>query len=399
MKSLLKIKEKLKKFVGKNEVFILPVLKFLLTFAALSKINSSIGFMPRLSNGAITLIVALAGSFLPLNLTLVILSIIIIGHVYALSLECAIVVLALFLIMFLLYFRFASKDAVGAILVPLSFVYKVPFVMPVSMGLVGSPASMVSSACGVVVYYVLHYISINAKTFTAVGGEEFDAAKLSAFRDLVDSVVNNKEMMVMAVAFAATVLVVYIIRRLSIPYSWSIAIGTGSILCFVIVLIGNSAAHAGISAGAAFGGMIISIILNTILQYFCFDLDYNRTEKVQFEDDEYYYYVKAVPKNTIRLSDNGKKKKKPAERKPEGAKAVARPAARRPEAARTAVERESVTRAGSERTSTEVKARQAVRTTAANAAKARSASKGPLGMSGGRPAGEGRRIDNNGKAD
>jgi hypothetical protein len=28
-------------------------------------------------------------------------------------------------------------------------------------------------------------------------------------------------------------------------------------------------------------------------------VDYSRTERVQFEDDEYYYYVKAVPKNTV----------------------------------------------------------------------------------------------------
>ena len=28
-------------------------------------------------------------------------------------------------------------------------------------------------------------------------------------------------------------------------------------------------------------------------------MDYTRTEMVQFEDDEYYYYVKAVPKNVL----------------------------------------------------------------------------------------------------
>ena len=28
-------------------------------------------------------------------------------------------------------------------------------------------------------------------------------------------------------------------------------------------------------------------------------MDYSRTEVVQFEDDEYYYYVKAVPKNVL----------------------------------------------------------------------------------------------------
>lgn len=33
-----------------------------------------------------------------------------------------------------------------------------------------------------------------------------------------------------------------------------------------------------------------------LIEFLCFNLDYSRTEKVQFEDDEYYYYVKAVPK-------------------------------------------------------------------------------------------------------
>ena len=152
MKQLLIIKEKIKKFVGKNEVFILPVLKFLLTFLALSQINSKLGFMTRLSNGAITLIVALAGSFLPMNLTLVILAVITVAHCYALSFEVALVVLAMFLILFLLYFRFASKDSVAALLVPLGFVFKMPYVMPVSMGLVGTPSSIVSTVCGVIVY-------------------------------------------------------------------------------------------------------------------------------------------------------------------------------------------------------------------------------------------------------
>ena len=30
-----------------------------------------------------------------------------------------------------------------------------------------------------------------------------------------------------------------------------------------------------------------------------FSVDYSRTEYVQYEDDEYYYYVKAVPKINI----------------------------------------------------------------------------------------------------
>ena len=45
-------------------------------------------------------------------------------------------------------------------------------------------------------------------------------------------------------------------------------------------------------------GMMISI----------FSLDYSRTEYVQFEDDEYYYYVKAVPKISIAVPQKKVKK-------------------------------------------------------------------------------------------
>ena len=33
-----------------------------------------------------------------------------------------------------------------------------------------------------------------------------------------------------------------------------------------------------------------------IYKLFVFSVDYAKTERVQFEDDGYYYYVKAVPK-------------------------------------------------------------------------------------------------------
>ena len=48
-----------------------------------------------------------------------------------------------------------------------------------------------------------------------------------------------------------------------------------------------------------------------------FAVDFRRTEYVQYEDDEYYYYVKAVPKINVAGEDvkvkqiNARKTKKP----------------------------------------------------------------------------------------
>lgn len=362
MKQLLFIKEKIKKFVGKNDVFIIPALKFLLTFVTVLQINKELGFMHKISSMPVSLVVGLAGSFLPMNLTIVILGLISLAHVFTLSKECALIVFALFLILYLLYFRFASKDAFAVLLTPIAFMFNVPYAVPVSMGLVGSPTSLVSVGSGVIVYNVLHYISENAEVIKEMGTA---SSKINGIKDVTVALLTNKSMIVLVVSFAITIIIVHIIRKMSIKYSWFIAIGVGAMTCFIVTVFANRSLGGNISAGEAFAGMLISLILNIILQYFCFDLDYNRTEKVQFEDDEYYYYVKAVPKNTIKF--------------PEDKKAVAKKRSQQPQRVARPVTPEDKSRN---------EARAAVRRTAAN--HAQKADKGFMGLKGGRPAGEGR---------
>ncbi len=300
MKQLLIIRDRIKVFAGKNEAWLLPLLKFLMTFILMLRINSKLGYMARLTGTPIALIVALAGSFLPINLTIVILGLITVAHIYAVSLVTAMIVLVLFVILFLLYYRFASQDAVGSLLLQVAYVFNIPSVIPVSMGLTGTPISMVSVGCGAIVHYVLAYVSEHAKELATAGGDEL----LAGFKEIIDALIGNRIMYVVAVAYAVTVLVVYIIRRLPVNFCWYIAIGVGSLVCFFVLLVGGRSMGVSIPAGSAFVGVLISIILNTILQFFCFSLDYNRTEKVQFEDDEYYYYVKAIPKRNSGITDN-----------------------------------------------------------------------------------------------
>jgi len=49
--------------------------------------------------------------------------------------------------------------------------------------------------------------------------------------------------------------------------------------------------------------MIVSAIVAVVYQFFVFSVDYTRTEYTQFEDDDYYYYVKAVPKVSLSAPD------------------------------------------------------------------------------------------------
>lgn len=295
MTNLLVFREQLKKFYSKYELYITPLCKFLLALVSLMVINSRIGYMSTLKNAAVVLILALLCSFLPINLTIVIAAAVTLAHLYAFSVECAIVALAVFLLLFILYFRFSPKDTLAVLLTPICFVLKIPYVMPIAVGLIGTPASSVAVASGVIVYYMLAGMNESASVLNT-----FDAdSMVDKFRYCIDTLMGNRAMMVAIVAFAATVLVVWFIRRLSIDHAWTIAMITGALLNILILLFGDLMYSTDISIIGLILGSIVSVLLVKVLQFFVFNVDYSRTEMVQFEDDEYYYYVKAVPKNTV----------------------------------------------------------------------------------------------------
>ena len=295
MTNLLVFREQLKKFYSKYELYITPLCKFLLALVSLLVINSRIGYMSTLKNAAVVLILALLCSFLPINLTIVIAAAVTLAHLYAFSVECAIVALAVFLLLFILYIRFSPKDTLAVLLTPICFVLKIPYVMPIAVGLIGTPASSVAVASGVIVYYMLAGMNESASVLNT-----FDAdGMVDKFRYCIDTLMGNRAMMVAIVAFAATVLVVWFIRRLSIDHAWTIAMITGALLNILILLFGDLMYSTDISIIGLILGSIVSVLLVKVLQFFVFNVDYSRTEMVQFEDDEYYYYVKAVPKNTV----------------------------------------------------------------------------------------------------
>lgn len=304
MTALLELRENLKKIYSRNEAFILPVIKFLLGVIVLSIINGKMGYMTKLDNMAIVLIVSLLCSFLTTGFMAFFAMMFAVLHMYALSIETAAVGLVVFLLLYLLFLRFTAKEALVVVLTPVLCMLKLPYVMPVAMGLIGTPASCVSVGCGVVVYYLLQTVITNAPTINSMGAEEA-TAKL---RLLIDGMLGNKAMLVMIAAFAITVIVVYLIRRMSVDHSWTIAMVAGVMIEVMILLVGDLMYDTNLSIVSALLGAVVTLIACKIIEFFRFCLDYSRTEKVQFEDDEYYYYVKAVPKMTVAAPTNTVKK-------------------------------------------------------------------------------------------
>lgn len=299
MMGLLMFKEKLKQVYGRYSLYLTALAKFFMGFLAFWLINSNIGFMTRLKNPLIAVVLGLVASFVPCGVTAFLAGCLAIAHISQVSLEVSLILAVFILVVMMLYYGFKPGDGYLLLLTPILFFCRIPYLIPLFVGLSGSLASVIPVCCGVCVYYTMMYAKQNAGLLA--GGSVTEAA--SRFLQVVQSVFGNELMWVMAAAFAAAILVVYLIKNLSVDYAWPIAIIAGVITQLAVIFVGDFRFDLTIAMVPLIAGVAVSVILAMIYQFFAFAVDYSRTEYLQYEDDEYHYYVKAVPKIAVSEPD------------------------------------------------------------------------------------------------
>lgn len=295
MDNLYVIKGQLQQVYAKYSKFIDKGVQFILALAAFYMINHDLGFMSLLSNPLITLGLAVICAFLPMIVTVLAAAVLILVQMAAVSLGIMAVTAAVFVIMFVFYVRFSPKTALIILLTPLAFLFHIPYVIPVAFGLVGAPSSVVAIICGTIVYYMIDYVKTSASALESGGA----TAMISQLMTYLQQVFQNKEMIITIIAFVIVLFLVYQVRRMAISHAWKSASAAGAVVSVVIMAAGSAALDVKISYPELILGNVAAVIVGLILELLFFAVDYSRTESVQYEDDEYYYYVKAVPKIVV----------------------------------------------------------------------------------------------------
>ncbi len=303
MTNLLEIKDRLIRFYSKYETYLFPVVKFIVAIVLFTAINMNIGFMEKISRFPIALILALVCAILPVNATIWLAAFVVLADMYALSMEVAVTTLVLFAALFFLYFRFAPKDGFAAVLTPVCFKLNIPYVMPIGCSLLRDAYSVVAIICGTVIYYFLDGIHQNSGTLKNVVTDGGTAATTSKFDISVGQLLSNKEMYLVIAIFTITAIVVYLVRRLEVDHAWTLAIISGVLIEVVGLFVGYLVLNVSGKTLGLLIGNILSLLISFVIQFLFMNLDYARTERVQFEDDDYYYYVKAVPKKMVAVKE------------------------------------------------------------------------------------------------
>ena len=301
MKLLLKLRRSLQKFYNKNAVLIRAVLKFLLALTVFQVIQIQFQSGNTIRDILLTAGAAVICAFLSTNAISVVAGVFLMVNLASMSIEALGVGGAALFIIGLLYFGMGPKESASMLLMPVTLWFHIPCLIPVILGLTSGLPGALGIVTGTVLYYIVQIIT--GSTYMATPGSDMNEI-LKNITGVMGELTQAKDMILMTVILLVVFLIVLMIRRMSVDYAWHFAIGAGIFAYILLTVIGILM----LESGESFVGMVLSSVVTVfagiVVQIFLFHVDYRRTERVQFEDDEYYYYVKAVPKI-------GKKKNSP----------------------------------------------------------------------------------------
>ncbi|MBM6854879.1 hypothetical protein H6B11_12085 [Mediterraneibacter glycyrrhizinilyticus] len=295
MSNLLVLRERLRMLYAAYSVYILKILQFIMGLILFGTINANVGFMQTASSAFCTIGLAVICTFFPMIVMVLAGAALTLVHFYALSMPIAVVSLVIFLIMYIFYFRFTPGKAWLVLIAALAFGMKVPFIVPVIFGLLGTPVWIVPAACGTIAYYMIHFVKASSAALQSAGAEGMYESLMSFTRQVLTS----REMWLMVMTMVIGTLVVNTVRTRSTDHAWKIASAAGAVVCVVVSAAGNILLNLNYSYAVIIVSAVLGILIGLVLEVMFFSVDYSRTEHIQFEDDEYYYYVKAVPKTGV----------------------------------------------------------------------------------------------------
>ena len=288
---LLTIRDACKNLYADYDIIIRPVLKFGLAMLSFLIINNELGYLSALNNLFVLIILSVICAILPLNGMVWIGTLLIVAHCFGLGLEVGAFATVLYLLMLLLYFRFAAKDALSILLTPVAFVLRVPLAVPLSLGMIRGPVSAISMICGILSWQFIHSVHEIIEPMKNVP----DASLLDILQALPRTLL-TQEVIFYIIVFTLTFLVVTTMRKMDVSYAAEKTLVAGAIVYLVLMLAGSRILDVSVPILETLLGTVLGLAIAFFLKVFYYSADYKSSELLQFEDDRNYYRVKVIPK-------------------------------------------------------------------------------------------------------
>lgn len=299
MTQLTDFKETILNFYQKNAAYVRPVIKAVFSFIILFLLSRLFGYDSRVNKIYIFLVVSVMQAFLPVSFLYYTSVILIAVNLWAVSPEIMLIFLAVAAACWLTFIRMDRKYAVIVVLTPVLFFLKIEYLIPVLAGMIAGIGGILPVAGGILIYFIGAY----SKDVSAILATTTGNGAGVGLQRMIFMVTTDQTLLVLMVAFCLTVFISAILYRLFDERAWIFTVASGNIALALLLLSGRLIFDLNYTIWRVFLECIIAMALALVYQFFRGIGDISSIEKVTFEDDEYIYYVKAVPKIRVSLAE------------------------------------------------------------------------------------------------
>ena len=290
MPKFIQFREFMRSFISHHEYLVRRIWNAIIMIISMSAITRTFPADGVFGSSLLNWLVIALSIFLPFSGCMLVLTVVLLLHISIVSLPAALIIGAVMGLGYLIQAYYQSRAGYELILLPIFRQIGLPFITPLANGLLGQLNDVASIVVGGILSFMIRTVADNQ---ALLADKQSDTNLLSL---LMDQVFQNAEFYFYLVSVIAVFLITYLIRTAHIRFSWVIAVIASLLAEFVIMFAGCLFTNNRDNIGSLLLGDLVSLIIGLIMTYFFMDLNYRRIEKVQYEDDDYYYYVTAVPK-------------------------------------------------------------------------------------------------------
>lgn len=294
MKQFYEIRGKIQEVFEKMLPILERILKFVAALILFSQLNKLFGgSIAILSKGFVPIFFAIVSIFVNFAtigvLAIIYATALMLGTSWILALVTA--VLGVFLMGTALYFNRKSAGLFWA--VPLLSKLGMPYIAPLSMGMFGPITSVGGIAVGC---FVTYYLKAIIGYLPNLADEE---STVTALDVLNEQVLSNSAFYVFLMAMILMTVVVNVVSSLRVQWNKFYALLLGLVVEILVQFAGVLFFNTGTAMGTVMVGSLLTLLIGLFMAFLGSEGNYNRIERVKFEDDDYIYHVHAIPKTRI----------------------------------------------------------------------------------------------------
>lgn len=293
MEKLLIYRERFLKFLAARGRYIQSGVRFFGGAVLFYVLGKLFGYTEFFSEPFFILMMGVISIFIPTSAVSLIFYVVIFLELMHVSLEVTLFFVLVVVLYFLVYQRVFPETRIYLMMVPVFFYFQLPACLPIFLGMFCGIAGLPALLMGTVIYYLANMLQ-HTMNQLASGSAHGKVYSLVAAR-----AIDNKELLLYFVIFCLVTVLVTAIRRKGAAHGWNVSILAGGVVYLIGMFVGGYLVNNEIGITSQIGMIIASVLIALIVQFLYNVIDYTREETFEFEDEEYYYYVRAIPKVTV----------------------------------------------------------------------------------------------------